>query len=282
MPAFLYVCLGMMMAVEWLGLLEACSQRIRGRVLELFGSAEARVALGVGAGGDIMKKIDAVAEEALIKTLQGYGVSCTLISEETGIRKMGSEPSEFYVITDPVDGTTNAVRGLPFMATSLAVSSAPHLRDVKVALVTDLFHGVTYTAARGGGALKDGKRIAPSSVSALEEAVVGVDFNSFKGEKLAALFASLVGRARHLRHLGANALEMCYVADGTTDAFIDLRDRLRVTDAAAARLILKEAGGLMLTPEGLEVDAPLSPTQRISFIAAANTQIYGEIAQILR
>jgi len=270
------------MAVEWLSLLEACSQRIRGRVLELFGSAEARVALGVGAGGDIMKKIDAVAEEAMIETLQDYDVSCTLISEETGTRKIGSKPSEVYVIADPVDGTTNAVRGLPFMATSLAVSSAPNLRDVKVALVTDLFHGVTYTAERGGGALKDGKRVTPSSVSSLVEAVVGVDFNSFKGEKLAAQFAALVGRVRHLRHLGANALEMCYVADGTTDAFIDLRDRLRVTDAAAAHLILKEAGGLMLTPEGREVDAPLSPTQRISFIAAANTQIYEKIAQILR
>jgi len=272
----------MTMAVEWLSVLEACSQRIRGKVLELFGSPEARVALGVGAGGDVMKKIDAVAEEAMIKTLQDHSISCTLISEEGGIRKIGSKPNEFYLTADPVDGTTNAVRGLPFMATSLAVSSAPHLRDVNIALVTDLFHGVTYTAERGGGALKDGKKIAPSSVSALEEAVVGVDFDSFKGEKLVALFASLVGRVRHLRHLGANALEICYVADGTTDAFIDLRDRLRVTDAAAARLILKEAGGLMLTPEGLEVDAPLSPTQRISFIAAANTQIYEKIAQILR
>jgi len=271
----------MTMAVEWLDLLESCSQRIRGRVLELFGSAEAQVGLGVGAGGDVMKKIDAVAEEALIKTLRDHGVSCTLISEEAGIRKIGSKPSEVYVIADPVDGTTNAVRGLPFMATSLAVSSASSLQDMKVALVTDLFHGITYTAERGGGALKDGRRIAPSSVSSLEEAVVGVDFNSFKGEKLARLFASLAEKARHLRHLGANALEICYVADGTTDAFIDLRNRLRVTDAAAAHLILKEAGGLMLTPEGLEVDAPLSPTQRISFIAAANTQIYEKIAQIL-
>jgi myo-inositol-1(or 4)-monophosphatase len=271
----------MMMAVGWLSLLDACSQRIRRRVLELFGSAEARVALGLGAGGDVMKKIDAVAEEALIETLQDHGVSCTLVSEEAGVRKIGSQPSEFYLTADPVDGTTNAVRGLPFMATSLAVSSAPYLRDVNVALVTDLFHGVTYTAERGGGALKDGKKINPSSISSLEEAVVGVDFNSFKSEKLAALFAALVGRVRHLRHLGANALEICYVADGTTDAFIDLRNRLRVTDAAAARLILKEAGGLMLTPECLEVDAPLSPTQRISFIAAANTKIYGEIAKIL-
>jgi len=84
-------------------------------------------------------------------------------------------------------------------------------------------------------------------------------------------------KSRHLRHLGANALELCYVADGTTDAFIDLRSKLRVTDIAAAYLILLEAGGIMVTPEGTELNAPLDAAQRLSFIATANMPLHETI-----
>ena len=88
-------------------------------------------------------------------------------------------------------------------------------------------------------------------------------------------------KTKHLRHLGANALEICYVADGTTDAFIDIRGKLRVTDVAAAYLILLEAGGTMTSPEGKELSAPLTPTQQVSFIAAANKQLYEVIRRFL-
>jgi myo-inositol-1(or 4)-monophosphatase len=89
-------------------------------------------------------------------------------------------------------------------------------------------------------------------------------------------------QTKHLRHLGANALEICYVADGTTDAFIDLRGKLRVTDMAAAQLILREAGGVITTQKGESLDAPLTATQRVSFIAAANKTIYKKIQALIK
>ena len=267
--------------VEWISLLNECSQKIREEVIGFFGSAEASVAFGVGAGGDAMKKIDLAAEKALTDTLKAHGISYTLISEESGIRKIGTTPEKLYVTVDPVDGTTNAIRGLPFMATSIAVSKAPNLLDVEVALVTDLFHNVTYTAKRGCGALRNEEKISPSKTSSLEESVIGVDFNTFKIRELANSLMPLLGEAKHIRHLGANALEICYVADGTTDAFIDMRGKLRTTDVAAAYLILREAGGIMVTPEGLEMNVPLAPTQRVSFIAAANTSMYNRITELL-
>jgi len=267
--------------VDWVSLLKACSQRIRGEVLGFFGSAEASVAFGVGAGGDAMKKIDLEAEKALTETLGDYGVSYTLISEEAGIKKVGAKPKEFYVTVDPVDGTTNAIRGLPFMATSIAVSRAPNLQDIEVALVTDLFHNVTYIAKRGCGALRNERKISPSRTSSLEESVIGVDLNTFKIRELVDSLVPVLGEAKHIRHLGANALEICYVADGTTDAFIDIRGKLRTTDIAAAYLILREAGGIMVTPGGMEMNVPLAPTQRVSFIAAANTSIYNKIMELL-
>jgi myo-inositol-1(or 4)-monophosphatase len=267
--------------MEWLDILKECSQRMRKDVLPFFGSRDAGIGFGTGAGGDVMKKIDLVAEKALIDVLEDHEVSCTLISEETGTKRIGTQPSDFYLTTDPVDGTTNAVRGLPFMATSIAVSRTPYLHDVEMALVSDLFHNITYTARRNKGAYRNEKRIKPSKTSSLEEAVVGVDFNTLRLGELVASLEGMLIRTRHLRHLGANALEICYVADGTTDAFIDIRGKLRVTDMAAAYLILLEAGGIMVTPEGTELNVPLAATQRVSFIAAANTKLYETIRSLL-
>ena len=267
--------------MDWLDILKECSQKMRKEILIFYGSPDAAIGFGIGAGGDTMKKIDLVAEKALIDVLEEHEVSCTLISEETGTKKIGSQPSEFYVTTDPVDGTTNAVRGIPFMATAIAVSKAPFLKDVETALVTDLFHNVTYTAQRDQGAFRNGKKIKPSQTSSLEEAVVGVDFNTLRLGELVAKLEGVLTRTRHLRHLGANALEICYVADGAIDAFIDIRGKLRVTDVAASYLIILEAGGIMVTPEGTELNVPLAATQRLAFIAAANKRIYETIKKFL-
>ena len=266
---------------DWLNTLKACSKRIRKEVLPLFGSADAAIGFGRGAGGDIMKKIDLAAEKALIDTLQDLDASCTLISEESGVKKIGSQPSNFYVTTDPVDGSTNAVRGIPFIATSIAVSKAPYLKDVEAALVSDLIHDITYTAKRGHGAFKNENRIQAPSTSTLKEAIIGINLSTVKKKEFTPLTVAL-GKIKHLRHLGANALELCYVADGTTDAFIELRGKLRVTDIAAAYLILREAEGIMVTLEGKELNAPLTTTQRVSFIAATNTLLYENIKKLLR
>jgi myo-inositol-1(or 4)-monophosphatase len=267
--------------MDWLDILKECSQKMRRQILAFYGSPDGAIGFGIGAGGDTMKKIDLVAEKALIEVLEEHKVSCILISEETGTRKIGPQPYEFYVTADPVDGTTNAVRGIPFMATAIAVSKAPYLKDVETALVSDIFHNVTYTAQRGQGAFRNGEKIQPSQTSSLEEAVVGVDFNTLRLGELVAKLEEVLIRTRHLRHLGANALEICYVADGAIDAFIDIRGKLRVTDVAASYLIILEAGGIIVTPEGAQLDVPLAATQRLAFIASANKRIYENIKKLL-
>jgi len=258
---------------DWLTLLKACSRKIRKEVMPFFKSPEASFGFGIGAGGDIMKRIDLIAEKTLIETIEKEGFSCTLISEETGVREIGDNPTTFYVTTDPVDGTTNAIRGIPFMATSIAVSKKPYLNQVETALVTDLYHNVTYTAKKGKGAHRNGTKIKPSELQSLDEAVIGIDF-AHKAWEIADRLKAVLEQTKHLRHLGANALELCYVADGTTDGFIDLRGKLRVTDVAAAYLILKEAGGIITTLEGEELNAELAPTQRVSFIATGNKKLH--------
>ena len=252
------------------------------QVRPLVGSAEAASEFGRGAGGDIKKRIDITAEDSLIQTLQEHSVSCTLISEESGVRQIGAHPNEAFLTADPVDGTTNAVRGLPFVGISLAVSSRPVLEAVEAALVADVLRDITYVAEKNLGAYMNERRIKPSETNRLEEAVVGVDFNTFRTRELVNQLTGILQRTRHLRHLGANALEICYVADGTSDAFIDVRGKLRITDVAAAYLILLESGGIINTPEGERLNVPLDPRQRVSFIAAGNRSMYMAIMNVMK
>jgi len=267
--------------MNWLPILKQCSQKIRKDALPFYNTPNASITFGRGAGGDQMKKIDLIAEKAIIETLEQNNCSCTLISEETGIKQIGTPPHEYYLTTDPIDGTTNATRGIPFINTSLAISKTPNLQTIQTALVTDLLHNITYTAQKNKGARKNNKKIQPSMMTTLKEAVVGIDFNTYKIKQIADQLNPVLQKTRHLRHLGANALELCYVADGTTDAFIDIRGKLRVTDIAAAYLIIKEAGAIMLTPKGEEINVPLTPTQKVSFVATANTTLYETIKKLL-
>jgi len=190
------------------------------------------------------------------------------------VREYGEHASKCYVTCDPIDGTTNLVRGLPFYATSIAVSTEPYLNKVHAGLVADLFHDITYLAEKGKGAYRDGHKLVPSNNVSLEEAVIGVDLNSYKVERIAPKLTKLIAKTKHIRHFGANALELCFVADGTTDAFVDIRGKLRTTDMAAAWLILREAGAVITRPDGEELTARLDPKQKVEFVASANLELH--------
>ncbi len=268
---------------DWLKILVHCKNNVKMRIRpHLETLSEPQPDLGKGAGGDPIKPIDLVAEKAIVEVLQQHAASFTLISEESGVKEFGEEPEQCYVTVDPIDGTTNLVRGLPFYASSIAISTMPVLSAVFAALVTDLFHDTTYTALEGKGAYCDSKKITPSALVSLEKAVIGLDLNSYKVKEIAPCLTSLIKKTKHIRHFGANALELCYVADGLTEAFVDIRGKLRVTDMAAGFLIVKEAGGTITTPEGHALDVRLDPKQKIKFIASGNKQIHKIILSLVK
>jgi myo-inositol-1(or 4)-monophosphatase len=266
---------------DWLKIVQECAQEMKKAAQKYYGSPEAAESFTVGAGGDHSKKIDLAAEKALIDCLNKHEISCTLVSEEAGTKKIGKESSEYYVVTDPVDGTTNAVHGLPFCAHVVAVANGPFLKNVETAIVSDIVHDITYTAKKNKGAFKNGKPIFPSKVTNIEDAVIGVDLNAIKIEEFVPKLKGLFSAGKHFRHFGANAQEICYVADGSTDAFVDIRGKLRVTDMVSSYLILQEAGGIMVTPEGTELNVPLKATQRVSFVATANKELYKSVINAL-
>ena len=266
---------------DWLNIIEECTKEMKKAAHKYYGTPQAAQSFTVGAGGDRSKKIDLAAEKALIDCLNRHEISCTLVSEEAGTKKIGKEDSEYYVVTDPVDGTTNAVHGLPFCAHVVAVAKGPHLKNVETAIVSDIVHDITYTAQKNKGAFKNGKPICPSKVTNIEDAVIGLDLNTIKIDEFVPKLKGLFSKGKHFRHFGANAQEICYVADGSTDAFVDIRGKLRVTDMVASFLIMQEAGGIIVTPQGNELNVPLEATQRVSFVAAANKTLHESVMKAL-
>ena len=269
--------------INWVPILLQCKENVLKHVRPLLCTLkEPQPDLGRGAGGDQMKLVDLAAEKAIMEVLTQHSLSFTLVSEESGISENGDTPQELYVTVDPIDGTTNLVRGLPFYCTSIAVSYQPFLSQVFAGLVTDLHHGTTYHAVTGKGAFRNGEKIATSTTASLEEAVIGLDLNTYKIKEIAPKLSDLIQHTKHIRHFGANALELCFVAEGLTDAFVDIRGKLRTTDVAAGFLILKEAGGILTAPDGQRFDVKLDPKQTVTFIASGNSTIHEAILNLLK
>src|SRR4030065_1831947 len=141
------MCALMETHIDWLQVLFRCKDNVRTHIRPLLKTLkEPQPDLGVGAGGDQMKLVDLAAEKAIIEVLLDHDLSFTLISEESGIKEFGNKPSTNYVTVDPIDGTTNLIRGLPFYCSSIAVSRKPTLSEVFAASVTDLFRNGSFTA----------------------------------------------------------------------------------------------------------------------------------------
>ncbi len=270
---------------NWLRLFQEVSKDVYTEVNSTFGSDQAKKIVGEGVGGDMTRHIDKRAEDIVIKFLERKNISCILVSEECGIKIIGENPKD-YVVLDGIDGTSNAVRGIPFISISIAHATAPYLHAVDVGLVMDLVRGITFSAETGKGAYEDGRLLEPSSITSLMEGIFSVklpvNMNRKEIQRDITRLMPLISNLRRLRQLGSVALEICYVASGRLDACVDLRHKIRATDLASAYLIVREAGGVMFTPEGNEVIMALKANARTSFVTAANLTIYRKILKLLQ
>jgi myo-inositol-1(or 4)-monophosphatase len=181
---------------------------------------------------------------------------------------------------DAIDGTTNAVRGLPFFCCSLAFATDEKLSFVTDAAITNLSNGDIYWASKGKGAFLNGKSISVHKEKPVYK-VIGIN-TSASSPELIRKFTPIFERHHHVRHLGANALEMAFFAQGLIDVFIDFRKRIRIQDIAAGYLLVKEAGGLLLDENLESLDSDISYETRLSFVAAASKEILDEIFSLIK
>ncbi|HEX3796189.1 MAG TPA: inositol monophosphatase family protein [Acidimicrobiales bacterium] len=205
--------------------------------------------------------LDLAADGAALPILHGAGLQ--VLSEESGLT--GEASSGLLAVIDPVDGSTNAYRGIPFYATSICVLDA---EGPLVGLVVNQATGVRYAAVRGGGAERDGQLITPSSCTELSSAIVGV--SGFPGRH--------PGWAQ-FRAQGAAALEFCEVAEGTLDAYMLVgRSSLFGWDYLGGMLICTEAGATVGERNGADLAVRDDSTRRpvVAGTAALVEQLLGE------
>lgn len=219
-------------------------------VAEAIGRALADVTdWGLSGARDGQYRADVIADAVAVPMLReaGFGI----VSEESGVENLDRD---VVVVVDPLDGSTNASRGVPHFATSLCAfdHDGPF-----AALVAHQARPTRWTAVRGGGAERDGRRLTGRSRRPWSEAVIAVS-----GRPPADL------GCWQFRALGASAIDICLVADGTLDAFVDMSPSAHgVWDYAGAWLVAREAGVEVVDAEGRDL-LVLDHTVRRTPIAA--------------
>ena len=195
---------------------------------------------GLSGGRESQYHLDVAADEVALRMLGGPGRR--IVSEESGVAGSG----DITVVVDPIDGSTNCDRGIPFYSTSLAVMKGDEL---VIGLVMIQATGTVYEAQKGAGATRDGVRIHASGQRNLSKAIV-----AFSG-----LPTRHLGWAQ-CRALGAASLEICLVADGSLDVYgVAQQSTLNPWDYLAGMLMAREAGGVDqdYRNEELETFAPV-------------------------
>lgn len=260
--------------MQVIDILKEASRQVYENVKDLAGTLEAAEDHGRGAGGDISRKIDIVAEKTVLDYLKKVNFECIVLGEECGRVELSQNPKGF-VIMDAIDGSANAVRGIPFFCCSLAFATQNKLSSITDGVVTDLSNGDMYWATKGNGAFLNEKKIQVHKQKPVYK-IVGINVSGATPE-LVKKIQPIFENSNHSRHLGANALELAFFARGLIDIYIDLRDKIRVTDMAAGYIIAKEADGILLDQNLKPLDSDLEYETRLSFIAAASQEILSEI-----
>lgn len=260
--------------MEVIEILKEASRQVYENIRHLAGTKEAAGDYGVGAGGDISRKIDIVAEKTVLDFFKKINFECVVMGEECGRIDLSEKPKG-YVIMDAIDGSANAVRGFPFFCCSLAFAKENKLSSITDGVVTNLSSGDMYWASKNRGAFLNDRRISVTKEEHVYR-IVGINTSGATPELMRKLHP-IFEHHNHTRHFGANALEMAVFASGLMDVFIDLRKKIRIQDIAGGYILVKEAGGILLDENLLPLDAELSYSTRVSFIAAANQAVLNEI-----
>jgi myo-inositol-1(or 4)-monophosphatase len=262
---------------DWLELCRAATAEVEVALAELPTRAERELVVGTGEGGDDTTAIDAAAERAVVSVLDSSGADFALVSEELGHRAAAADGA-VTVVLDPIDGSINAKRGIPFFSLSVAVAEGPTMADVVFGYVHDFGSGEEWSAVRGEGARLDG---APLDAAPPKETIELLGLEATKTVLVAEHAPSLTGIAERLRIMGSLALSLCHLAAGRVDAVASLRPA-RSVDIAAAQLLVRERGlAVELFDDPPLSAAPLDLVPRSRLAAAATAEACSALAQTL-
>ena len=226
----------------------------------------------MGADGTPTSQIDKVAENAALMHIQSNRIPLNILSEEIGFVDNGAEET---LVMDPIDGTSNAIAGIPYFTISLAVGTSK-LSDIRLGYLRNPVTGDVYTAEKGKGAFKNGCPIHVRK-AAMDDLFVMI----YMGNGAHPDAFALAKRVKSSRSLGCASLEMAIVGEGEADGFLMKSEKytraIRIVDIAASTIILREAGGEVYDLEGNVLDMPFDLEHRSNFIAVGDMSVYNLI-----
>jgi myo-inositol-1(or 4)-monophosphatase len=259
---------------EWLELCRAAVADVDSVLERLPTRAEREPVVGAGLGGDETRAIDRAAEEAIIDRIRE--AAGAIVSEEIG--RLGGDALPLVVV-DPIDGSLNAKRGIPFFSLSIAVAEGETMDDVVFGFVHDFGSREEWTARSGEGAWLNGE---PLGAERPKDEIEILSFEATLTSLVARDASKVADLAHRLRIMGSLALSLCHLAAGRVDAVCSLKPA-RSVDIAAAQLLCRELG---LAIDLFDVEepfgaAPLDLEQRSRVAAAGTTVVCARIARAL-
>jgi myo-inositol-1(or 4)-monophosphatase len=233
------------------------------------GRAERERVVGHGEGGDDTTAIDEAAERAILPHFAGNKI----VSEEVGIHGEGP----FTVVVDPIDGSLNAKRGIPFFSISIAVADGDAMDDVQFGYVFDFGTREEWVATKGGGAFLNGAPLTELPKDTIEI----LSFEATTTQYVADKAAAMLGIAHRLRLMGSLAISLCHLAAGRVDGVVSLKGA-RSVDIAAGQLLVRERGlAIELADAPGFGAAPLDLEGRSRIAAAGTPELCAMLANAL-
>ena len=261
----------------WLETCRLCVADIRDVLDGMPTRVEREPVLQLGEGGDETTAIDQAAEDAVVARLAALDEDFVLVSEELGVRAFGAG-GERRVVVDPIDGSVNAKRGIPFFSFSLAVAEGSSMADVTFGYVYDFGTGEEWTAERGAGAFLDGARLGAQRP---KDTIEILSFEGTTTRAIADRIDGMIDVAGRVRVMGSLALSLCHLAAGRVDGVVCLK-AARSVDIAAAQLLVRECGLAIDLFEDPPFDAaPLDLAMRSRLAAAGSPELVRQLAAAL-
>jgi myo-inositol-1(or 4)-monophosphatase len=231
--------------------------------------------LGIGAGGDRTFLIDRLAEDLIISELESSGLPLSIISEECGRKEINGGGRT--VLIDPIDGSKNAISGIPFYCTSIAIAEGDTIGSVTVAYVVNLINGDEFRAEKGKGAFLNNERM----VTQKEDDFFLVAYEAQAPGRDIPRILPLLAQSHKTRCLGATALDLAYLACGAVSVFVTPSPS-RSFDFGAGWLLAQEAGAVCTDMDGRALNAvELGLKKSAPLLASANQSLHDRALQVL-
>lgn len=223
------------------------------------GYSDASRILRTGADGTPTRVIDYECESIFIDSIRASGLPYNIMSEEIGFVDLGGEE---VLLVDPLDGTTNALNGIPYFSLSVGIVTSD-TRSASAGFVMNLSDGTVYTAIRGKGAFRNGHPLNTRKRSGI--------FIINYGKRMDSFLEKLISMSKKYRKLGSTALDLCLLASGSVDAVFSIGSGSspRNFDVGAGILLVEEAGGFVCDKDGNPYNLGLDPSETKDMIGVA-------------